>query len=581
MGSLGLAIAEICSAHGISDAVISPGSRSAPLTVGFARNNKISCHVVIDERSAGYIALGIAQQTQSTVALVCTSGTATLNYMPAIAEAFYQKIPLLVITADRPPEWIGQQDGQAVQQQNVFGKHCKQYYQLPCDTENKDAQWHFFRSVNEAINLTQHGSKGPVHLNVPFREPFYQEIHRTPQITLPRIIVEHPAIEPLADEVKEQFHYKLLSAKRVVLLIGQHRYNTIIREQLALLAGLRKIVIVSDLLSNTHGIDYINANIDSLITNEAYKSENKIDMLITFGDSLLSKHLKNYFRKCNVNEHWHIQANGSVADTFQSLTNIIRAKPAEVLDVIYNAVSSKDEDSHKLDKAFYQQWQQLNSHSTALLNDFMQQSKSSKSNTYNEFSAIFSVLNHLPNNCVLHLSNSMTVRYANIIGLQNSNIEVYSNRGTSGIDGCMSTAVGHAIAKRNKHHILIIGDLAFFYDRNALWHKNGVPKNLTIILMNNNGGGIFKLIDGPNKLNEVDEFFVTSHHQTAENTAKDMKLSYCRIEDKDALQDKLNALASNKNSAQLIEVITNMEINTQFFEEYKLRIKNHNASEAR
>ena len=166
-------IAEICARHGITDVVLSPGSRSAPLTLAFARHPELTVRVVPDERAAAFIGLGIAQAQRRAVALVCTSGTAGLNYAPAVAEAFFQQIPLLIFTADRPPEWIDQLDGQTIRQHNLYGAHAKGAFEFPVDTAHADAKWHSARIVNEAINLAQAAPAGPVQVNVPLREPFY------------------------------------------------------------------------------------------------------------------------------------------------------------------------------------------------------------------------------------------------------------------------------------------------------------------------------------------------------------------------------------------------------------------------
>ncbi|MBC8082789.1 MAG: 2-succinyl-5-enolpyruvyl-6-hydroxy-3-cyclohexene-1-carboxylic-acid synthase, partial [Hymenobacter sp.] len=166
-------IAEICARHGITDVVLSPGSRSAPLTLAFARHPALTVRVVPDERAAAFIALGMAQAQRRVVVLVCTSGTAGLNYAPAVAEAYFQQIPLVIFTADRPPEWIDQLDGQTVRQHNLYGAHAKGAFEFPVDTSHADAKWHSARLINEAINLAQAAPAGPVQVNVPLREPFY------------------------------------------------------------------------------------------------------------------------------------------------------------------------------------------------------------------------------------------------------------------------------------------------------------------------------------------------------------------------------------------------------------------------
>ena len=180
-----LAVPEICSRHGITDAIIAPGSRNAPLTISFARHKNINCKVIPDERSAAFIALGIAQQTKRPVVLICTSGSAALNFAPAIAEAYFQQIPLLVLTADRPPEWIDQLDGQTIRQNNIYGNHVKRSFTIEVDQSHEDAKWFAQRQLNEGINLSKVFPAGPVHLNYPFREPLYPtEEYETPEVKI-------------------------------------------------------------------------------------------------------------------------------------------------------------------------------------------------------------------------------------------------------------------------------------------------------------------------------------------------------------------------------------------------------------
>ena len=182
---------EICAKHGLKRAIISPGSRNAPLTMALARNPKIQCRSISDERSAAFIAIGITQQIKKPTILCCTSGSASLNYAPAVAEAFFQQIPLIILTADRPPEWIDQFDGQTIRQNGIYGEHVKNSYSIPVDLTNEAAQVHASRIMNEAINTSMEFPQGPVHINVPFREPFYpasNTVEETPDTAIKTLI---------------------------------------------------------------------------------------------------------------------------------------------------------------------------------------------------------------------------------------------------------------------------------------------------------------------------------------------------------------------------------------------------------
>jgi 2-succinyl-5-enolpyruvyl-6-hydroxy-3-cyclohexene-1-carboxylate synthase len=555
-------IAEICYHKGIRNVVISPGSRSALLTVHFARHSGIRPIVVIDERSAGYIAMGIAQQTNSMVALVCTSGTAVLNYAPAVAEAYYLKIPMLVLTADRPPEWIGQQDGQAIMQENAFGPHVKGRFTLPVDVTHPDAQWHHNRLLSEAINLGNSPARAPVHVNVPIREPFYQELAKpvTP-VSRIKMIEEYAPQSGLTDSQWTSLGEAARQHQRIVILVGQYidrdGLGVLIRD----LARKHHLVVVGDVLSNLTATPGTFNRVDGLLgalSEESFR-ELEPDLLITFGDAILSRHVKEFFRRSKVRNHWHIQEAGPVADPFKSLTCIVRIPPTGFFREWADRIGP-------LDATYARKWNQLQALSCKVMEDYF-----AGQPAFSEFRAIRAVLAVLPGSSSLHLGNSMAVRYAGLIGIDDSSIRVYSNRGTSGIDGTMSTAVGHALASDGLH-TLIIGDVSFFYDRNALWHAQ-VPRNLRIVLINNHGGGIFKLIDGPASLPEVDKFFVASQSLNAESTAREMGLDYTVCHNLKSLEAAFATFHEPSESARILEVVTDMEINTACFSEYRERMK--------
>ncbi len=557
MNSPGSAVARLCRQKGIQHVVISPGSRSGPLTVGFARCEGITVHISLDERSAGYLALGIAQQSKTVVTLVCTSGTASLNYSPAIAEAYYQHVPLLVITADRPPEWIDQQDGQAIHQPDVYAQHCKKCFNLPVDTSHKDGRWHFFRSVSEAVNLAEEGPKGPVQINIPIREPFYDALLQEGLPVLPpgRTIETVAADLVLAPQIRERLRKDVGSAQRILLLAGQARYSEHLRILLQQLAAVDRVV-VGDILANLHGVEGIIHITDGLLDTPDLGPATAIDLLISFGQSVLSKKLKNFLRSCQIEQHWHIQPYGEAADTFQKLTRVIRLEPADFIENILGHPRGQ-EDRDKDDRKFIQTWQLLGKKSAQVVHDFFRNSQVELSS--GEFRAVFSAIKALPRDTVLHLGNSMTVRYASLAGIGKEVAEVFSNRGTSGIDGCLSTALGHALADPKRPHWLLIGDIAFFYDRNALWRtswpEEKLPVNLTIIVLNNHGGGIFNMLPGARDLPEAEKYFVCAHSQNAKNTAEDSGLEYicCSSDVSPEFFTQLAARIPNK--PRLVEIL--------------------------
>ena len=584
-------IAEICARHGITDVVLSPGSRSAPLTLAFARHPALTVRVVPDERAAAFIGLGIAQAQRRAVALVCTSGTAGLNYAPAVAEAFFQQIPLVIFTADRPPEWIDQLDGQTIRQRNLYGAHAKGAFEFPVETSHPDAKWHSARIVNEAINLAHAAPAGPVQVNVPLREPFYPkagEVIGYEQDV--KIIREVKSISiPDVADLQELAH-EFVTANKVLFVFGQqsaHSTSLFIRKNAAgaqqepyLTPGM---VVVGDVISNltpwalsadqweictAHDIFLAGLGDDD-------KRKLQPDLIVSCGLSLISKSLKLFLRAYPAKQHWHLQPAGDAADTFRGLTRVIRTDPSRFLTAMMESKTSFESeldeskeariDYDKLWNAYEQKAQKFAWSSESF--------PGKKGQIFNEFSGFHAVIASLPLNTALHLANSMAVRYANILGLPLAKeIEVFANRGTSGIDGCNSTAVGAALAQPGRPVVLMTGDVAFFYDRNAFWHNYPTP-NLRVVLFNNHGGGIFRLIDGPRQQPELEEFFETRQALTAENTARDFNLRYFPVASFAELDAALPVFFAAETGAAILEVFTDSKTNAAFFEEYRAAVK--------
>ncbi|MDQ2792460.1 MAG: 2-succinyl-5-enolpyruvyl-6-hydroxy-3-cyclohexene-1-carboxylic-acid synthase [Bacteroidota bacterium] len=578
-------IAEICARHGITDVVLSPGSRSAPLTLAFARHPALTVRVVPDERAAAFIGLGIAQAQRRAVALVCTSGTAGLNYAPAVAEAFFQHIPLVIFTADRPPEWIDQLDGQTIRQHDLYGTHAKGSFEFPADTAHADAKWHSARIVNEAINLAQAAPAGPVQVNVPLREPFYpkpgEEIRYEQDVKITLEATPEPVLPTIEAAA---FLSEIQAAKRVLVVAGQNPANSELQATVGTFAAAVGATVVGDTIANllapnSPAIGHQDVFLGGL-TKEA-RAELRPDLLITYGQSLISKSLKLFLRDAAPAEHWHLQAHGEAADTFRALTRVIRVEPASFFHQLAGlqtgggdtaagsnpSRSSSSESSSPSDETTA--WQHAEDSAITFLNRFF----ANDAAPFNEFAAFRHALAFLPGYTALHLANSMAVRYANILGIpQNRQIEVFANRGTSGIDGCTSTAVGAALAQPQRPVVLLTGDVAFFYDRNAFWHNYPLP-NLRVVLFNNHGGGIFRIIDGPRQQPELEEFFETRQQLTAENTARDFNLRYFPVSNFAELDAALPVFFATETGAAILEVFTDSKTNAAFFEEYRAAVK--------
>lgn len=559
-------IAEICAQKGVLEVVISPGSRSAALTLAFARHPKIKTTVIPDERVAGFVALGMAQQSNNTVALVCTSGSAAYNLAPAVVEAFFQEIPLLVFTADRPTEWVGQQDGQTMFQNELYGKHVKKSYQLPADYVHLDAVWQIERVVNEAINLSKSIARGPVHINVPIREPFYPSMDEKFEYNLNvRIIekIETQSVLPVSTWHQLQNIWE--DCDKILIAAGQMPPNNELWQILKQLSEEMDVVVLGDCTSNIPDDEAFIRHHDVLLgsKNETLFEELKPELLITIGNSFLSKNFKQFVRKNKPKYHWHIKNTNEIIDSLQSVTASIPVESTYFFRKLWEDLDYQkfvqNEDFNQIQSGYKLLWKKENYAVLNKLNIFLNQEE-----RWNDFVIIREILDQIPSNSILHLANSMSVRYVNLLGIQNG-ITIRSNRGVSGIDGCTSTALGAARQSLNPV-FLLTGDVAFFYDRNALWGTQ-IPDNLVIILINNAGGNIFRLIDGPSTQPELETFFETRHQTTAKRTCEDVGIAYFSIKAYENLD--LTRWLEGKKGAMLIEVFTEPATNAEVFDAYR------------
>ena len=562
-------IAALSAKKGLHHAVLCPGSRCAPLTLAFTRHPDIQCKTISDERSAAFIALGVSQSSGQPAVLVCTSGTAAYNFAPAVAEAYFSKIPLIIITADRPTEWIDQHDGQTIYQTGLFGKHVKRSYQLPQEYEHPDNGWAINRMVNEAINVSRQEPQGPVHINAPFREPLYPASSEGFSYSNSvRVIDESPAVLDLSTVQKEEIKIAWPSFHNVLIVSGQNAPDDHLIEALNNLFATHNIPIVGDIISNLHPIEKLVSHADLFLGQCAPEvlQTLKPDLLITFGQSTVSKNLKLFLRKYVPIEHWHIQTAGDVADTFQHITKIIRCEPRSFFDFLCSMTNGESFENQRQNN-YHKLWEIEERRSLRALQEHL------ASENFGELQLVNEVIQNLPAGCNLHLANSMSVRYANFIGLRSShlNVRVFANRGTSGIDGCTSTAMGHALAG-NALNILITGDQAFFYDRNAFWHNYSIP-NLRVVLLNNHGGIIFKMIDGPGEIAEAAEYFVTDQRLNAKSLCNEFGIEHLKLDNKRKLKNLIRDVFDPDGKTSVLEFESDLTLNRTLFENLKQQIR--------
>jgi 2-succinyl-5-enolpyruvyl-6-hydroxy-3-cyclohexene-1-carboxylate synthase len=527
---LAQSILEIFLAKGITNIIISPGSRNAPLTIGFASNPAFQCYSIADERSAGFFALGIAQQTKKPVALVCTSGSALLNYYPAIAEAFYSQIPLVVLSADRPQSKIDIGDGQTIRQENVFANHSLFNANLQEGASLENDQ-----KINEALNKA-FAQKGPVHINAPFEEPLYETVS---ELTVQSYV--SPSIENITKVVDlSSFATIWNQASRKMILVGVNEPNAIDSKTIDFLATDASVSVWTETTSNLHHSSFI-TNIDTIITPfTASDFENfQPEILVTFGGMVVSKRIKAFLRKYKPKHHWHIDSLRAY-DTFGALTQHVEMDPQLFFDQFIPLTNAVESD-------YSPQLIEIKSNRKLKHDAYL------ATVPFSDFTVFEKIMPRIPNHSQLQIGNSSAIRYAQLIPIDAS-IEVYCNRGTSGIDGCTSTAIGAAVAN-GKPTTFITGDVGFLYDTNALWN-NYIPKNFKIILINNGGGGIFRILPGHEETPVFNTFFETSHCHTAEHLAKMYGFNYSIASDETTLEQALDDFYSNNDQPQLLEVFT-------------------------
>lgn len=539
-------LAHLLKEYGIYDIVISPGSRNAPLAIHFSETDDFNCYSIIDERSAGFVGMGMAKSIKKPVAITCTSGSAAANYYPPITEAFYQNTPLLVLTADRPTDYVDIFDGQTIRQKDLYQQHSYGDFQLLEDSaENADDE--NFAIIKKAIEVCFE-KKGPVHINIPLEEPLYEMVSELPHF---------PSVEKTIRENVYDLPPNLVAewntSKRILILVGTRDHSKELEMQLSQLVKNHSVVVLKEANSNLKHEKFF-AHIDRYIFNfseEEYKMYAP-DLLITVGQNVVSKKVKQFLRKANPKSHWHIDEVWH-PDTFFSLTEKVKTAPEKFFGKLLNFIALEP-------SPYFNLWDVLRDKRDLKHKEYC------VSAGFSDFKFFEILSQKLPENISLHISNSSAIRYAQLFDFQKNN--VYCNRGTSGIDGSTSTAMGFAM-KDEKQTVLVTGDMSFFYDINGLWN-NYIPPYTRIIVFNNGGGDIFKIIPGPSSTNALDEFILTKHHKNVEHVAKHFGFAYTKVDDEDTLLRVLDNFFKHDEKAKILEIdtshIENAEVLKQYFE---------------
>lgn len=533
---LAQSVIQACKSKNIRHIVLSPGSRNAPLTISFSNDPFFTCYSIVDERCAAFFALGIAQQLRYPVAVVCTSGSALLNYYPAVAEAFYSDIPLVVISADRPSNKIDIGDGQTIRQPNVFVNHSAYNANL-CDKpqSEKSNTYHLNKALNTAIEL-----QAPVHINVPLEEPLYT----TTEVIYPFENQEVTKKEwsVTTDEINQFVQHWNASTKKMIL-VGVLPPNSLISRYIEYLAQDPSVLVLTETTSNLHHRNFI-PHIDKLLTftesGENLKEELRPELLLTFGGLVVSKKIKQFLRSYQPDYHYHIDLYKGY-DSYFCLTHHFQTD----VNTFFEKVSPHLQNA----SSNYQcNWLKINDIINKRHAEYIPHIP------YSDLKVYDAIFRYIPDNQLVQLSNSSTVRYAQFFKCNPSWL-VFCNRGTSGIDGSTSTAIGAAVGGKIPT-LLITGDLSFFYDSNALWN-NYIPDDFKIILINNQGGGIFRILPGDKSDPNFETYLETPHQLTAEHLCKMYRWEYSQITDNQQFEKTIqNFFEEKSNRPKLLEIHT-------------------------
>jgi len=538
--------------YGIRDVVYSPGSRNAPFAIAMADHPGFDVRITVDERSAAFQALGMSQQSHKAVVLICTSGTAPLNYAPAIAEAYYQEIPLIVITADRPPESINQGEGQCIEQKGIYSNFIKTSANLSVE-EDEEALVMNHQQIFGAIAIATQFPCGPVHINVPFYEPLYHtttENHPNTQLELKHAAEENMLTWSVPAWNKD-FKY--------LLLVGQNAPSADFRFLIQRALQFPNMTVLTESHGNAHALGAID-QIDRWIMSLSVQQREHLqwDVVISLGHNVISRKVKSLIKeKCKA--HWSIQFQSESINTYRLQPHLFQCTPIQFLRAWLPEQGVSLTDSHH----------QLNGQHSALLQSFFQERPHSDLKVFYHLSQSF------PENAMIQMGNSSVVRYLQLME-QRADLVYFGNRGVSGIDGTTSTAVG-ASWKSDRPVVLVTGDLSFLYDANGLW-INQWPQNFKVVVVDNGGGGIFRIIDGAKEEPTVPVFFETPHRRDIVKWAKGWgwEVAECT----DTTEEDLSAFFEDAN-AQILVIKTPTELNPleldlffKYFKDYNERMEN-------
>lgn len=529
---------------GVQNIVVSAGTRLIPLVFSADNDDYFKLYTIVDERSAGFFALGLIQKLQKPVAIVCTSGTATCNYVTSVAEAFYQHLPLIVLTSDRNRYYLNQQEDQCVPQKNLYSDIVRRSVDLPIVRDQMDF-WYCNRLVNEALLELDHREKGPVHINFQIDDtyPVTGALYDFKEPVLPAVVKIDRIMPSDSDEMWLTLA-KELSGKKVMILWGQHA--PLSEEESSLVQSFCEqfgALATSDVIGNLHIRNFARSSRLSMISSVLF-AELMPDVVITMNGNRLMNIKAKFQNMPETFCHWHVSPNGEIADPLKRQTTIVESSPEYFFKRL---ISTGITNTVNL----YEKWKVIESES-------LEEKTLTHQFEYSSVSAIQSLINHMQEGALFHVSNSNSIRIVNSFYVPDS-VSVYCNRGTCGIDGSVSSYIAQSYINDSPSY-MVVGDLSFFYDMNSLWNR--YIGKARIMLINNSCGALFhsNYYEPFKGVKNVDETIAAGHHATAKGWAESQGFLYLPVKSQENLDKAIVTFTDiNITKPIFMEVFTDAE----------------------
>lgn len=530
-------------AYNIRHIVLSPGNRNIPLVYLVEEDPFFKCYSVVDERSAAFFAIGLIERLNVPVAICCTSGTAVCNYTSGVAEAFYQGLPLVVLTADRNPYYLNQNEDQMVPQTDILKSVVKYSAQLPKINTSKDL-WYCKNRIHSAMLELEHGKPGPIHIDFPVEEGIgdCSDGYREEIPIINRIYRFELGFKQKLWENKR----KELASAKIMIIYGQSNVTDArLVDAINRFTERYNCVVAADLLSNVECRNQINMFSLCEIINEKEKDEMMPDIIITLNGNIVAG-IKGFIAKRKkIVKHYAIDRSGEVKDAFRCLDSVWECSATEFFEYFSN--SGKSDDSY---------YALLKARKDAVVVPELE---------YSSLYAVNRLVNDIPSGSIFHIANSSSVRLANLFTVKKG-VKIYCNRGTNGIDGSCSSFIGNSLAAGGLLSFLLIGDLSFFYDMNALWNRYS-NKNVRILLQNNEGAELFHYGYG-SKLAHLNRHIAAEHFATAKGWAENQGYLYLCARNKDEFEKGIKMFVSESDKPILFEVFTKKDVDAKVLHEF-------------